>query len=104
MITIPRDVIINAVQDLEVKDHKVYSNIVGNAMKGHGQYALKMLMNEDKFTLTEDQIYDEIWNMFENGEIDEKLHTQFINDLRNNSKARGMIGRYLRKAKKIIIK
>ena len=104
MIVIRREIIINAVQELEVKDQKEYSNIVGNAMKGHGQFALKVLMNHDKFTLSEDQIYDEIWDMFETGEIDEKMHSQFINDLRHNPKGAEMIGRYLRKAKKIIIR
>jgi len=104
MIYIPRDQIIEAVQKLGVSDQKEYSNKVGNAMKGHGQYALKVLMNSDAFILTEDQIYDELWLLLEEGSLSEKQHSQFINDMRHNQFAKQMLGRYLRKAKRIAIK
>jgi len=104
MISIARDVIVAAVQELEVKDHKEYSNIVGNAMKGHGQFALKVLMNNNKFFLSEDQIYDELWVLFEEGKITEEKHAQFINDMRYNRFAKEMLSRYLRKSRRIVIK
>ena len=104
MITIPRDLLVAAVQKLEVKDQKEHSNIVGNAMKGHGQFALKITMNRNTFRLTEDQIYDELWELFEEDKIDEDQHKRFIAEMKNSNQAIAMLGRYLRKARRIVIK
>ena len=103
MIHLPRQILIDALQDLERVDRKEYANLVGNAMKGHGQFALKKLMKEEKIILNEDQIFEELWEMLKEEKIDEVQHDQFIRDLRHNSKAKSMIGRFLRKARRIRI-
>jgi len=104
MIFISRTRLIEALEHLELKDRKEHANVVGNAINGHGKYALKVLMNQDKLVLTEDEIYAELWVMLENGMIDENLHDQFIRDLRNNVKAKEMLGRYLRKKRRIEVR
>ena len=86
MIQIPRSYIVEQVKKLPFTNNQEHGNIVGNAQKGHGKYALKVLTKKKLIEIEDSKLLEELNLLFDNSKINMEKYDSLKGNLTPQNK------------------